>query len=353
MAKQTEKDTQQHYKEIVAELKSGDFKPYYVFTGEEPFYSDLLIDLISSIVLTEDEKSFNFHLYYGSDVNEAKIVELCRRYPMMASRQVVIIKEAQLIVSRGTDSKKDLLADYFLSPSETTLLVYSLTNKSLDKRGSLYKSAKNGKGVLFESKLLKDYEVEKWVDNYLKDKQFTSDPEALRMISEFCGNDLRKIDLELKKLISAADDSINHITAVDVEKNVGISREYNAFELGKALTEKRGEKVFNIIKHFGNNPKQFPLVLTLGSLYFHFSRVLNYLAIVRGGTKERTLIASKMQVNPYFIKDYELASKNFPLKKVIEVISLIRLYDSKSKSNDRGEATDSMLLTELASKILY
>ncbi len=347
MAKQSSKDKQPSFLELLEDIRSGNFKQYYVLMGEEPYYSDVILSEISKNALTEDEKGFNFHMFYGGECNDRLVVETARRFPMMAQRQVVILREAQLL------KQTEAFVSYFAQPMPTTILVIIFTQKSLDKRGTSYKSAIAGNGVVFESQLLKDYQVVSWIENYIKSTGYIIEPAASALMAEFCGPDLRKLALESGKLIASVNEGVKVITASDVELNVGISREYNAFELGKALTDLKMDRAYKIVLHFGTNPKQYPMVLTLGSLFYHFSKLLKYHSLSSGNKSNSGSVASALGINPYFIKDYETGARNFPLRKTMEVISLIRKYDSMCKSNERGEANDNDLLRELITKIAY
>lgn len=347
MAKQSVKEKQPSYYDLLEEIRSGKFRPYYVLMGEEPYYSDIISSQISDLALTPDEKGFNFHLFYGGDCSDRSVVEAARRYPMMASRQLVILREAQLL------KQNEAFTAYFNQPMPSTILVIIYTQKSLDKRGTAYKAATSGPGVVFESQLMKDNQVISWLENNFKTNGYEIEPDASALMAEFCGPDLRKLALESSKLFAAVKDGVKIITASDVELNVGISREYNAFELGKALTDKKMERAYKIVLHFGTNPKQYPLVLTLGSLFYHFAKLLKYHSLPAGIKSNPGSVASAIGINPYFVRDYESAARNFPLKKTMEVISLIRRFDSMSKSNERGEANDNELLKELITRIAY
>lgn len=347
MAKQSTKEKQPSYNDLLEEIRSGKFRPYYVLMGDEPYYSDAISAEISELALTSDEKGFNFHLFYGGDSSDRAVIEASRRFPMMAQRQLVILREAQLL------KQADAFTSYFSQPMPSTVLVIIYTQKSLDKRGTAYKAAVSGEGVVFESQLMKDNQVVSWIENYIKTSGYEIVPSASALMAEFCGPDLRKLALECSKLIAAVKDGVKLITATDVELNVGISREYNAFELGKALTEKKMDRVYKIVLHFGTNPKQYPLVLTLGSLFYHFAKLLKYHSLPSAVKSNSGAVASAIGINPYFVKDYEIAARNFPLRKTMEAISLIRKYDSISKSNERGEAGDNDLLKELITRIAY
>lgn len=332
---------------VVSEIKSGIFKPFYVIMGEEPFYSDIIIKEIEKNALTQEEKGFNHLVMYGSDVTAASVVEAARRFPMMASRQLVILKEAQLMSSPND------LEHYFRHPMATTVLVVSFTGKSLDKRTSLYKCA-IANGYVLESYSLYPDMVYSWIENYLKAKSIVIVPEAALLMAEHCGTELRKLVLELDKLITNLPKGSNRIDLNAIEQNVGISREYNAFELTKAISFKENNRAMKIVAHFGASPKQFPLPQILAAIFSHFSRLLKYHAMHSGGARpSKPQVATYMGLNPYFLPEYEYAVRNYPLIKCMEVISLVRRSDSKSKSSSRGESTDGDILFELVYKILH
>jgi DNA polymerase-3 subunit delta len=347
MAKQSNTGKASGFGELLENIKTGRFSSYYLLMGEEPWYTDILLQELNARVLTEDEKGFNYHLFYGGECNDVTVVETARRYPMMAEKQMVVLREAQLM------RQMDAFSSYFSNPMSSTVLVVCLTNKSLDKRGSVYKTALSGGGAVFESQLMKEYQVAGWIENFVNTGGYSIEPSAGALMAEFCGTDLRKLSSECKKLFAFKESGDNLITAADVELNTGISREYNAFELGKALTSKNRIQAFKIVVHFGTNPKQYPLVLTLGSLFFHFSKLLRYHSMDQKTRSNPGAVASALGINPYFVKDYETAASNYTLRKTMEAIAIIRKFDSMSKSNERGEASDSDLLRELITRIIY
>ena len=332
---------------IVSDIGSGSFAPFYVLMGEEPFYSDIIMEEISEKALTPEEKGFNFLLLYGSDVTAAQVVEAARRFPMLASRQVVMVKEAQMMGNLSD------LEHYFVQPLSSTLLVISLNGKSLDKRTSLYKTA-NSKGVVLETFSLRDEMVPDWIERHLSSKGISIAPEAGALMADHCGTELRKLVLELDKLITNLPEDRKRIEVKDVEENIGISREFSVFELTRALSFKEREKIMRITMHFESAPKQYPLTMTLASLFMHFSRILKYHSMFMHNRKpSKGEIAAEIGINPYFLPEYEYAARNYPLIKCMEAISLIRKCDSKSKSSERGESSDGELLIDLVCKIIY
>lgn len=335
------------YGKIISEIKAGIFKPFYLLMGEEPYYSDVIIKEIEKNALTEEERGFNHMVLYGSDCTAASVVEAARRFPMMASKQLVILREAQLMDSANN------LEHYFRHPMSTTILIVSFTGKSVDKRSSLYKLALANGCVLESYKLYPDM-VYSWIERYLKTRGLSIVPEAAMLMAEHCGTELRKLVLELDKLVTNLHEGNTRIDLSAIEENIGISRDFNVFELTKAISFKEQNKALQIVKHFGASPKQFPLVLNIAALFSHFSRLLKYHALHSGGARpSKAQIAGYIGINPYFLPEYEYAARNYPLIKCMESISLIRKYDSKSKSSSRGESDDGDILFELVYKILH
>jgi len=347
MGKREIETSLKNFDKILSDIKEGIFSPFYLLMGEEPYFSDRIIEEIAERALSIEERGFNQLILYGSDVTSSQVVESARRFPMLSSRQVVIVKEAQTL------DKLDKLELYFKQPMPTTLLVISLTNKSIDKRTTLYKSAL-ANGCVFESFKLFEDMAQQWTERFLKTKGYSISPEAVLLLTEYCGMELRKLSLELEKLITNLPGGVKKIETIHIEENIGISREYNVFELTKAISFKDTLKAVRIVKYFGASPRQFPLVLSISAIFMHFSRLLKYHAAFTGGLNpSKGEIASYIGINPYFLPEYDHAARNYPLIKCMEAISLIRTYDSKSKSSSRGEAEDGEILLELVYKITH
>jgi len=342
-----EKDNDVEFQGILSNIKAGVFAPYYLLMGEEPYYSDILIEEITSRALTPEERGFNLLVLYGIDVSSRDVLESARKFPMMAARQVVIVREAQLL------GNMELFESYFKNPPSTTLLVLAMTNKSLDKRTSLYKKALE-KGVVFESVPIKENRLVFWIDRYIKGAGKTISPDAAMLMADYCGTELRKLSLELNKLITNLGEQESVITPLHIEENIGISREYNVFELTKALSFKDQSKAFKIALHFGDSPKQYPMIMTLAVIFSHFTKILKYHALVgKNRTPASNDVCSALGIYPFHIQEYITAAQNYPYIKCMEVMSLIRRCDSSSKSNDRGEASDKEMLTELIFRITH
>jgi DNA polymerase-3 subunit delta len=331
------------YEEIISDLKKRIFKPVYFLAGEEPYYIDLITDYIEENILPEAEKSFNQAVFYGEDTSVPAIIETSRRFPMMSSHQVVIIKEAQSL------KKIDDLIYYVEKPLSSTILVIDYKYKVLDKRTKLYK-ALDQHAVYFESARLRDYQVPAWIERFLITKGIKTDPSASAMLTEFLGTDLHKIANELSKLIITLPAGKPVITNALIEKNIGISKDYNNFELQKAIGEKNILKSNMIVHYFAANPKDNPVTLSIASLFSYFSKILTYHYLT---DKTKNNIASVLKVNPYFVKDYETAASKYNVAKTVAIISLLRAYDMKSKGFGDLSSEPGDLLKELVFKILH
>jgi DNA polymerase-3 subunit delta len=326
-------------KKIVDEIKRGDIKSVYFLMGEEAYYIDAIATFIEGAILSEEEKGFNQVVLYGRDVSIDDIVSQAKRYPMMAERQVVIVREAQEL-SRTIEN----LVPYVENPQLTTVLVFCYKYKTLDKRKKLSKAiAKNN--VLFESKKLYENQVPDWIRRVLSGRGHTITPKAGQMLVEFLGNDLGKINNELEKLRLIIEPG-EQITPELIEDNIGISKDYNNFELQKAIVDKNVKKTFAIMQYFSQNPKNNPLVLTLAILYGFFAKVLKYHSLSNKADALKVL-----RVSPYFLKDYEQAAKNYPMKRVSAIIASIRDIDMKSKGVGVSNLSQADLLKELLIKI--
>lgn len=348
MAKQASQDTVTQFNTILKDIKAGIFKPVYIFMGEEPYYSDILTDELLARVLKPEERDFNQSIVYGSDTNAGEIVNLARRFPMFSERQLIVVREAQTL------GKSDALELYIQSYSPETVLVLVYTGKSIDKRSTFYKKLKaNPEFVVFESSLLQEWKVAEWITGYVKGKGLTIGYDASQLMAEHTGNSLRKIVLEIDKLIKGIDESGKEITVKDIETNIGISREFSAFELCKAISFKESNKAFKIAHFFGENPKKYPLALTLGALFFYFSKLLKAYAYLKqdGGTPESA--AKRAGAYGSQESEYATAIRNYSIAKVMGMIARIKEYDYKYKSGNAGIASEGELLVELISKMLH
>jgi DNA polymerase-3 subunit delta len=331
------------HEEIISDLKNRIFKPVYFLAGEEPYYIDLITDYIQDKVLPEDEKAFNQIVLYADDTNIAAIIDTARRFPMMASHQVLIIREAQTL------KKLDDLAIYLEKPLLSTILVFSYKYKTLDKRTKLYKIL-DTHGVYFESPRIRDYLIPAWIERYLMIKGIKTDPSASALLTEYLGTDLHKIVNELEKLIITLPTGKPFITTALIEKNIGISKDYNNFELQKAIGEKNILKANMIVHYFADNPKDNPITLSIASLFSFFSKLLTFHYLT---DKSRNNAAAVLKVNPFFIKEYENSALRYDVSKTVQIISLLRTYDMKSKGYGDPGTEPGELLKELVFRILH
>ena len=329
-------------KQLVTDIKSGTIKPIYFLMGEEPYYIDKISDFIEQNVLLEEEKGFNQMVLYGRDVTIDDIVGNAKRYPMMAERQVLIIKEAQDL-SRTIEK----LVDYALNPQPTTLLVVNYKYKKIDKRKALYKAIKKI-GVVYESKKLYENQVGEWIRRVLSPKDYSITPKAAQMLVEFLGTDLSKISNELEKLQIILSKG-SQITPELIEENIGISKDFNNFELRKAVGNKNVVKAHQIANYFAENTKDNPMVVTVALLFNFFSQLLHYHGL---NDKSSRSVAAALKINPYFVNEYITAARNYPMKKVSKVISTLREFDVKSKGVGANALPQGDLLKELLVRIM-
>jgi DNA polymerase-3 subunit delta len=322
---------------IVNDIKSGNIKPIYFLMGEEPYYIDKLSDYIEQNILTEEEKGFNQTVLYGRDVTVEDIVSAAKRYPMMAERQVIIVKEAQDLIRTI-----DKLESYAENPMATTVLVVCYKYKTLDKRKKVTKLlAKNG--VVYESKKLYENQVGEWIKRVLSGKKYAIEPKASAMLVEFLGTDLSKINNELEKLQIILPKGAT-ISAKDIEENIGFSKDFNVFELRKAIGERNQLKAYTIAENFANNPKENPMVVTTGLVFGFFVQLLKYHGLKDKNPKN---VAAVLGVNPFFLKEYDLAIKNYPMRKVSQVVAALREIDVKSKGVGANAMSNGDLLREM------
>ena len=312
--------------------------------GEEPYYPDKVCDAIVDNCLQDWEKDFNQTICYGSDVDADAVITAARRFPMMAERQLVVVKEAQQMKSL------EELAVYCEQPLDSTVLVILMHGASADKRRALYKSVLKT-GVIVESTALRDYEVPRWIQSFYEEKGLRIHPEACQLLAESAGADLGKIAVETEKLLKNLPEGTVEIGVADVEKNVGISRQFSVFELTKCLSYRDAAGALKVAAHVGEAPR-FALPMAVAPLYTHFSRILKYHALLQKGGASQADVAKALGVNPFFMKEYDAAIRNYPLQRCTKAISLLAEYDYKGKGGDAGEATPSELLVELVAKLL-
>ena len=336
--------------DILKDLKNKKYKPIYLLHGEEPYFIDLISNYIEHKLLPEAEKGFNQTVFYGRDTDITNVLGAAKRYPMMADYQVVLVKEAQDMKwgSEEADKKgNNPFLSYLENPLQSTILVFCYKYAKFDKRKKAYKIIEK-KGLVFESVPLYENKVPAWIEGFVTEKGYKVNSQASAMLAEYLGNDLSKISNELEKLMLNVTPG-QEITLKHIHENIGISKEYNVFELQAALSKKNVYKTNQIINYFEANPKANPIVLVLGNLNNFFSKVLVYHYV-----KDRSPqnMARELGVNPYFLKDYEQAAKSFSYDKTMHIISYLREYDSKSKGVD-SNAGHGELMKELMFRILH
>jgi DNA polymerase-3 subunit delta len=329
--------------QIVSDIKRGDIKPIYFLMGEEPYYIDKISEFIENSILTEEEKGFNQMVLYGRDISVEEIISNAKRYPMMAEKQVIIVKEAQELV-RTIEN----LVPYVENPQPTTVLVVCYKYKTLDKRKKLAKLVAKA-GELFESKKLYENQVADWIRRFLAGKKYEIEPKAAQMLVEYLGNDLSKVSNELDKLMIVLPEN-SKITPKIIEENIGISKDFNNFELRKMVGEKNILKANQIINYFAQNQKSHPLIMTISLLNSFFTQLLQYHGLK---DKTRASVTRALKVNPYFVDDYLTAGKSYPMRKVSQVISLLRDADLKSKGVGASNLSQGDVLKELLFKIMH
>jgi DNA polymerase III subunit delta len=329
-------------KQIVTDIKNGIIKPIYFLMGEEPYYIDRISEFIEKNILSDEEKGFNQMVMYGRDASVEDIVSNAKRYPMMAERQVIIVKEAQDL-SRTIEN----LAAYAASPQPTTVLVVNYKYKKIDKRKALYKAISKI-GLVYESNKLYENQVADWIRRILASKNYTISPKAAQMLVEFLGTDLSKINNELDKLQIILPKG-SEITPEIIEENIGISKDYNNFELQKAIGERNILKAHKIVHYFAENPKDNPMVVTVTLLFNFFSQLLHFHGL---NDKSPRSVAAALKVNPYFVNDYINAARNYPMKKVSGIVSILREFDVKSKGVGSNAVSQGDLLKEMLVRIV-
>jgi DNA polymerase III subunit delta len=330
------------FEQIIDKLKNKIYYPVYFLSGEEAYYIDEISDYIEKNVLTETEKEFNQTIIYGRDTTVLSIISAAKRYPMMANYQVVIIKEAQDV------QKIEELEKYIENPLQSTLLVINYKYKKIDKRKTFSKLIEK-KGVLFESKKLWDNQVPEWINRFVSQKGYRITPKATAMLTEYLGTDLSKIVNEISKLILNIPEKAE-INESLVEQNIGISKDFNIFELQNAIGTRNIVKANQIANYFAASPKENPLVKTILMLFSYFTKLLIYHQLT---DKSRNSVASALSVSPAFVRDYEIVARNYNPKKLEAIVSLLRNYDLKSKGVNNVSITEGELLRELLFKILH
>ena len=330
------------FEQIVSDLKNKIYHPVYFLFGEEPYFIDYITDDIEKNVLNEAEKEFDQSVVYGRDVNPGVIIDMARRYPMMSGYQVVVVREAQEI------ENIESLKPYVENPTKSTILALAYKYKRIDKRREFAKSIEKA-GVLFESSKLYESQVPGWITTHLKSMGYQISPKACALLAEYLGNDLGRIMNEIEKLII----NLHEGAAINeeiIERNIGISKDYNIFELQSALGTRDRYKALRIINYFAANPKQNPTVVVLSMLFSYFVKLMIYHQLA---DKTRNNVASALSVHPFFVREYIVAADNYSMPKLRNIISLLRQYDLKVKGVHNNSTADGELLKELVYKILH
>jgi len=335
----------QHCNDIISEVRAGRFAPVYLLMGDEPYYPELVCQAIIDNCLQDYEKDFNETICYGSDVSASQIVTTARRFPMMAERQLVVVKEAQQM--KGLED----LAVYCSEPLDSTVLVLLMHKASADKRRSLYKAVQKN-GVIVDSPAIRDYEIASWISSYYRSKGLDIEPQAAALLGESAGTDLSVIAAETEKLLRNLPEGTKDVRVEDIEKNVGISRQFSIFELTRELSLKNSAKALKIATHIGTAAK-FAMPMAVSALYTHFYRILKYeAALMRNpqmGPQDR---AAVLGVNPFFVREYDTAIRNYPVPSAMKVISMLCEFDYLGKGGDGAAVGPDQLLIELTAKIL-
>lgn len=330
------------FDQIIGDIKRKIFHPVYLLHGEEPYFIDAISNLIEESILTDTEKEFNQTVLYGRDTDTGSIIDMARRFPMMANYQVVIIKEAQDI------EKIENLQPYVEKPQPSTILVLAHKYRKIDQRKSFAKSVDKA-GVLFESSKIYDNKVPAWINAQVSNGGYSIKPDACQLLAEYLGSDLGRINNELEKLLINLPAGSAIDTAL-IERNIGISKDYNIFELQNALGTRDVVKANRIISYFAANTKQNPMIVVLTVLFGFFMKLMIYHQLE---DKSKNSVASALSVNPYFVKDYTDAAQHYSFRKLRAIIGLLREYDLRLKGINNGSTEESELLRELVYKILH
>jgi DNA polymerase III subunit delta len=330
------------FESILGDLKNRIYSPVYLLYGDEPYFIDEISGYIEKNALSDLEKEFNQMVVYGKDTDVPTLISYARRFPMMSNYQVILVKEAQDI------DKIEELQPYVENPVPSTILVISYKYDKIDKRKSFYKAV-DKTGVVFESVRMYDNKVPDWIHEYLGKRDYRISPKACFLLTEFLGTELGKIVNEISKLTINVPPG-SEITEEYIEQNIGISKDYNVFELQKALGQNDAFKAQRIVRHFAANPKENPLVKIIPILYGYFSKLLIYHTLT---DKSKNNVAAALSINPFFVQDYQVAARNYSVARLVKVISVFREYDLKAKGVDNVSIPDGELMREMVYRILH
>jgi DNA polymerase III subunit delta len=333
---------------VLKDLKEGKFAPVYFLQGEETFYIDQIADYIEKHALNETEKGFNQVVMYGKDAEMSAVITNARRFPMMSERQVVIVKEAQDIPDLSKETGQKLLESYVKNPLPSTILVLCHKYKTLDGRKGLAQ-VMDKFAVLVTTKKMYDNQVPDWISKHIREKGFKADEKAVKILADNIGNNLERLANEINKItINIKEQDL--ITADLVQKYVGISKDYNVFELQKAIAVRDIIKVNQIINYFDANPKDNPIIPVITVIFNFFNKLL---LVHQSKDKSERTLASLLQLNPYFVKEFLIAAGKYPLPKVVANIHHLRIADLQSKGVDSANLSEGQILKELMFKLMH
>ncbi len=337
---------------LLKDIHAQKLAPVYLVHGDEPFALDLLAEALETTVVPEAERGFNQFVLFGKDTDVGTVINYARRYPFMAERQLVVVRDAQSLTGLGDKSAQSLLDDYATNPLSSTVLALFYVREdgkpALDERKAWVK-AFGKKGVLLGVKKLYDNKLPDWIGDYCRGKGAKISPKACQLLADHIGNDLKRLAGEIDKMLLNLKTG-DEISAATIERFVGISREYNVFELQKALAQRDVVKANRIVDYFGRNPKDNPLVVILGHLFSYFSKVI--LVHAASDPSEKSL-AAVLGVNPFFVKDYSQAANAFSILKVADIIHAIRQADARAKGIDTATMSEADILKELVFSVLH
>lgn len=336
--------TQSSFNTLRNDILQRRFKPIYLFMGDESYFIDVLTDLLVDTVLTETEKDFNMLTFYGVDTDVNLIISSARRFPMMSEYQLIIVKEAQNL------DKFELLDLYAKNPMPSTILVINYKHGTVDKRKAVVKSILKT-GEIFESKKLYENQIPAFIQSWLKEKGIGIDEKSAQMLTDFVGNDISKLIPQLQKLELSLPEGERRITSILIEKNVGISKDYNNFELQKAIISKNVVVANRIVDYFDKNPKENPMIATIAVLFNYFSNLLECFWLPR--KDEQSIMNALNMRSAYFVRDYMTGLRNYNAQKVMGIISDLRTFDARSKGVDNVSASQGDLLKELVYRIMH
>ncbi len=333
------------FDEIINQIKKKDLKTVYFLHGEEAFYIDQIVDLAADSILDEGERDFNQTIVYAKDTQPIDVLDAATRLPMMSDKQVVIVKEAH---EYKKTSQWEVFEQYFESPSKSTVLIFAYKYKKFDKRSRVYKILKK-KAVIFESQGVKEYQLGGWITNYINDKEYQITAKATALLVEFIGNDLSRISNELEKLFILVPKG-EQINEKHIEKHIGISKDYNVFELVNAILEKDTLKANKIVRYFGRNPKATHITIVLANLHNLYQRLFK---AHFAKTEDPRQLATMLKIHPYPAKELLLNKRKHPAKVISRNFSLLREYDLMAKGVNNSGVPENELLKELVYKLLH